>query len=65
MSSGSVSTSECLWSASVSCTWGGVPDGDNDRGDDGVGDGGDNCDSIGGVRSGDGTRTRGDGTAGL
>jgi hypothetical protein len=65
MSSGSVSTSECLWSSRMSCIRGGVPDGDNDRGVDGAGDGGDDCDSDGGVRNGDGTRGRGDGTVGL
>ena len=56
----SVSTSECLWSSR-----GGVPDGDNDKGVDGAGDGGDDCDSDGGVRNGDGTRARSDGTVGL
>ena len=62
MSSGSVSTSECLWS---SCIWGGVPDGDSDRGVDGFGDCGDDCDNDGGVRSSDGTCMRGDGMTGL
>ena len=65
MSSGSVSTSESLWSGPVSRIWGGVPGGDSDRGVDGVGDGGDDCDSDGGVRNGDGTCARRDAIVGL